>query len=615
MYHEAKKLLIQQRGFLMISVFLLIQIFVVCIKGYDSHFTIDIYEKEYEQYMDLYSGYLTEEKMREIEQEYYDIHHLDFNIKNNDEDYIKQLNKAEKKDIFTIIYARYKYAKENPSEHYMLDSRGWETLLCHDTEEYIFIISLLVLTALLFCTEYESGMDYILLTSRNGKYKTGRYKILMNVLLAILLMLLYEGIKYLYIRNTVGLPHGSYPLKSIQFFENTSYHISLNKAYILILCFRVFGAVYFSMFLSMLALLLKKKVGFLVVGSAGAILPSAIFSGKDTLYHLPIPIAYLKGSGFLWENKYSYRYNEEIENVKYCSFHSISQQELIVLIMVNILLMIILYGISMKLYSKDGLLRWIQKKKVQKKLLLIFVFFSLSSSIGCSTNRGKVNDDFIYNSNQKFDPIYYNGAKIWVMEDASSIMMQKEDEEEISLTRDIINENNGMIYSACVYGNSCYFMVISEENDSSIYKISLKDYHQELLYTTKEQNTEDYFGLKQEQIGDSEWYADVICEYTGFFVNSHYIYLVKNRSILQINRRWKTSKIILNDLGENIEFSYSKGNIYYVNMNGNICVFQESKNKTESWEVYGKDILVQEGYLLYTDLKNGHKEKRKEIIY
>ena len=68
----------------------------------------------------------------------------------------------------TVSYTHL-YAKEAPAHRFLMDERGWDTLLTHNGVNVILLLFLLALCVPIFCGEYQCGMAQILHSCRNGR--------------------------------------------------------------------------------------------------------------------------------------------------------------------------------------------------------------------------------------------------------------------------------------------------------------------------------------------------------------------------------------------------------------------------------------------------------------
>ena len=150
---ELKKILFHHKGLLLLLIALAAYA-VFCVgSGYDSSYVIDRNEDTYLTYMERWQGEITEEKAQEMEAEYAEATRSDDG----------------RKAAFLTIYNQYYYAKEDPAHRFLMDERGWDTLLTHDGVNVILLLFLLALCVPIFCGEYQCGMAQILHSCRNGR--------------------------------------------------------------------------------------------------------------------------------------------------------------------------------------------------------------------------------------------------------------------------------------------------------------------------------------------------------------------------------------------------------------------------------------------------------------
>lgn len=80
----------------------------------------------------------------------------------------------DRKAAFLTIYNQYYYAKEDPAHRFLMDERGWDTLLTHDGVNVILLLFLLALCVPVFCGEYQCGMAQILRSCPCSPFCSGR---------------------------------------------------------------------------------------------------------------------------------------------------------------------------------------------------------------------------------------------------------------------------------------------------------------------------------------------------------------------------------------------------------------------------------------------------------
>ena len=245
--------------------------------------------------------------------------------------------------VFNVVYNKYYYAKELPEERYIMDERGWNTLLSHGELDFILLLCLLIVLTPLFCNEYESGMDALLLSSSKGKYRTAIAKLLSGFVLAITLTIIFSIIEYMCVDMMVGLNNGSYPLKSLQFFKESAYYISLNQAFLITVLCRVLGTLLFVECVSIVSIFSKKSIITLFSSSVLVIFPSILFPDKSVLYYLPLPSGLLSGTGYLWGNTYKSIINEQCRLEKIIQFHKIESGVFTILLVGYVVEIVLLF--------------------------------------------------------------------------------------------------------------------------------------------------------------------------------------------------------------------------------------------------------------------------------
>lgn len=212
---ELKKILFHHKGLLLLLIALAAYA-VFCVgSGYDSSYMIDRNEDTYLAYMDRWQGEVTEEKAQEMETEYAEATRSDDG----------------RKAAFLTIYNQYYYAKEDPAHRFLMDERGWDTLLTHDGVNVILLLFLLALCVPVFCGEYQCGMAQILRSCRNGRGRLAGIKLGVMAALAVLATALFQLVQFVVVSLLVGLDGASYPLQSLSFFEHSPYLISVGQAY------------------------------------------------------------------------------------------------------------------------------------------------------------------------------------------------------------------------------------------------------------------------------------------------------------------------------------------------------------------------------------------------
>lgn len=245
---ESYKLFIKQKIWIFIMILLAVRMVSVGVTGYDSHYMIDENEKYYNAYLKKYEGKITDAKQKQIEKEYKRI-----NSSGNELLASEQKNKA-----FQVIYDQYTYEREKGSG-YILETRGWQSILEHDNLDFSLIICIIILMTALWGNEYETQMDMMLRSCKKGKYQTPFAKVMLGGIISIALSAIFQLIQIIYLAGSVGLSHGNYPIQSLKFFQHSSYHITLSSAVVMVFIIRLIGAVLLAFMTMLINIWLKEK--------------------------------------------------------------------------------------------------------------------------------------------------------------------------------------------------------------------------------------------------------------------------------------------------------------------------------------------------------------------
>lgn len=255
--YESYKLFIKQRIWGFIVVLLSLRVISVCMTGHDSHYMIDENEKYYDQYMKKYEGKITPAKEKQIEKEYETI-----NSSNDGLLASEQKNKA-----FQVIYSQYTYQKEKGSG-YILETRGWQSILEHDDWDFPLILCIIIIMTALWGNEYETQMDVMLKSCKKGKYQVPCVKVMLGIGNSIILSVVFQIVQFVYMMTNVGLAHGTYPIQSLEFFQNSSYHISLGMAVFDVFITRLLGAVLVAAMTMLVNIWIKRKTVSMIISMA-----------------------------------------------------------------------------------------------------------------------------------------------------------------------------------------------------------------------------------------------------------------------------------------------------------------------------------------------------------
>ncbi len=298
--YEWKKLLLRRGGIWLLLLFFVgeIAISVLFRQPYDR--VLEQNREVYDRYLSSVNGPLTQEKQDYLEAEMDRLNdvHVQLNQLNSDyyqgkipqDEYRTQLEELTQQDAdytgFAKLYNQYIYVREVPERRYFLYTGGWERLMTDWEPDYLLLLVLVLLMTPVFCEEYESRMDQILLTQKRSAGAQVLWKAAAVGSLTVLLTAaaqLCRVVTY----ATYGLPNGSYPLESLVSFGGSVKGLSILQGFFLQFALKELGYLYCSLTILVLSVLLRKFALTLMAGLIA--LPLPFLTLRDTFVLVPIP--------------------------------------------------------------------------------------------------------------------------------------------------------------------------------------------------------------------------------------------------------------------------------------------------------------------------------------
>lgn len=616
---ELKKILIKQRALFIIIFFIGLKIFITLHNGYDSDYIVEQNTQGYDYYIQTFKGELTSKKMKDIEKEYYAVNHAKGQLeelsrsfakgKINITEYYKQskLNyeRLKNMEVFNYIYNRYLKLKEEPGKRFLIDDRGWTTLL-KEKLDFLLIICLVSIIAPFICIEFENGMNAILLSSRYGKFRSIVYKMFISGGIASILTLVFNIIEFAIVNSMVGIKDLNFPLKSIDMFYNSGYDISLERAYIMILLFRIIGAVFFAHCICALAVLTKKTLFNLCLGCVIIFIPYIIFKEKTVLYYLPLPAGMMEGTGYLWGASYIDSFNQNGDYVKAVNFNKIEFRSLIYLLIGYVIEIVMLFLFSIVVFSKQyfKIGGFINRQKLIKLLSVMVLIITFLP--GCS-NEKESKDIYTYNYNG-----YQNTGNTekysikFKIDDGTITATDKKNRKSFLINRNPF-KSKSQISGVLIRDNYCYYLEFENgKKGIRIYEINTKSFSEKLIYNGIDENSEDFYGIMTKSSNNVYLTNTLI---NCFFLNDKYIYYKRNTYLIRIDRQTGQESIIAMGLDNALSCSYHNGDIYFLDNQYSINVYKEKDQKTEKLNLYSERFELKDNKLVYEDLLDNDKIK------
>lgn len=548
-YKEFKKIFVRQKAVLFLLVILLIKIMLVCISGYDSHYMIDENEKYYLEYIQKYQGKITEELITTIEEEYNRITH----------ETNSNLLQYQKENAFQVVYHQYIYQKDKGGG-YILDSRGWQTILEHDHIDYLLVIGIIIFSTMLFAVEYDTDMYNLLLTSSKGKYRVTFTKLLIGTGTSIFLSAAFQAIQYIYLYMTVGLPFAEYPLQCLEYFEKSNWNCTLGQACLFVFIIKMFGSVFIAA-LSFISINVMRKISLSMISSIAMILIIDVFCGqKAVAYYLPIGL--LKGTGYFWADQYITDIGESGDLIRKCLFQAVSHRNFLICMAAFLLIIIILYVVNFLLFSNlYYFLKIHSSKRLYPTIGILLVMIMLCGCENTVTDSSHIEVGETYQDEYIKDPYQLN-----IDAENNNIMYRSKDGETIELIRDVF-PRKAAIKKIYVQDNLCYYLM-ENDLDSGVYIrcINLNTFSDTYIYSNMNENTEDFYGLISNEKSTQEIFSNAV-DTNWFFVINNYIFLSKKNYIKKIDIRTGKQEIIA-DLVSDGKVIFDNNTLYYPAANG-----------------------------------------------
>lgn len=306
---EWKKQLFHRRSIWLIAALLALELASVLLFTHPYDVELEEHRAVYESYLSQVEGPLTPEKRESIEAEMerLDDVHMELNgLKRryyageiSEEEFRSSYDALMAEDQrytgFSKLYAQYIFVRESEVRSFLYTG-GWEILLTDQEPDYLLLLVLVVVLAPVFCEEYETRMNEILMTQkRSARYQVAA-KVTFGLILTALLVAAVQVFDLVYCAVRFGLPHGEYTLQSIQRFGSTEKEMTLWQAFWLQFALKEFGYLYAAVVLLALSVLFRKFAQTLMAGIAAFPLLLLTVSDHESLTRIPGPWAFTLGS-------------------------------------------------------------------------------------------------------------------------------------------------------------------------------------------------------------------------------------------------------------------------------------------------------------------------------
>lgn len=621
--YEMKKMFYHQKGLLWIGLFFIFSIMTLIIFDKPENPGIEMHFEEYSYYLNQVDGpysveteeFLTAESKRisdanialqKVYDNYYDGHI-------SEREWVAQLKPLEEivknEKGFNLIFEQYTYVREDSDSRNFLYTNGWDGLLSNDSLDLLLFILLLVLVTPVFCYEFESKMDPLILTVKKGTRAHAVSKVVLVLLTVTLICLLTSGLKYGFYQLKYGLGSGSYPLQSLAYFGASAKDITLFSTFLWVTAIKVFGYLSFAMLMLFISVCLKKYAVTLFSSTAMILLPYYGFSMESSKYFLPGPLGFMVSTGYFRGSEYVLDPSTEQMIV---TFKEISNMTLSILVVITLCISIAMFIVILirhqNVWSTRKRIHWLRPVS-----LMLILIISVTSLVGCTTNKNLLNDDiYNYSTRQSFENEDY---RFYVDEmDGPQVLFEDKKTGEISnLIRDPMPALSRVENNIFGSGSLVYYMKYDFEKSRgletldkfSVIEVDTTTFDERIIFE-KNINTErdSFLGLNQVDDADALSFFAV----GSFFLDKQSIYFIDSDQIRRVNRLTGKSNVIISaPLLTSVAFDGQ--NIYYLTEQYEVAKYDTELDE----ETIIPDIITTYFILTDTELLFLNRKDEKKI--
>ncbi len=524
---------------------------------------------------------------------------------------------------FELVYGQYSGIRENKESRWFLYTNGWDGLLSHDSLNLLFVLLLLLLITPVFCQEYESRMNELILTEPKGARSHALDKMILVVAVVCLLCLLDSSMRFLFYDLKYGLPHGDYPLQSLSYFATSTREATLVGAFLGIFLGKLFGSLGLAALILFVSVCVRKYALTLFVCTAAILLPYYGFSLSSAKYFLPGPLGFMISTGFFRGSEYQY---DAVLQEKTMVFQEIGSAVRWLLVGITLCLMLIMAAIILKRNTNIWCAR--RSRRIKKTVCLILLL-CLSTSLfsGCAAPDtvqehplfNLEQSDTFENDNYRFFVENPNSDEAtWMMENKSTGKTEK-------LIRNPMQALSKVPEAIYGCGNFVYYMQIDSDVSGfftiadrfSVVEVDTRNFSKKIVFERNLNTSRNTFlniGKPKEQ--DVKFFSFV----NALFLDHQNFYFIGNGQVSKVNRLTGERKVII-EAPLLKSLSFDGENIYYINAESKLMKYdvhtdQEAELNgivTESFLLTEKEVIfmdrLDQNKLYAISLKDGSRRK------
>ncbi len=519
---ELKKLYIKHFGLILTFVIIAAEIVILNFLYQKRDFTTSANEQFYFDYMEEFSGKLTGDKNAAIlaEQErIVDAQNIQSGIEkkllngeyDSEDEFLSEYERVreitDRKEALDLVMEQYYYAEKSPDARYL--TVGDYSALGEDFPDIPLLAAVIFLTALLFLNEETSNVITFIRIGENGRNKTLLGKITALLVFVLSCQAVRMAAELIILISQGSFTELSYPIRSIEFYQNCPYDISIVQGFIIISLLRTVGYLFVAALVVLLSVTLRKVLFTVFIPSAFCVLQQFAFTPATPAYYLPT--GFLRAVGYLRGDVISK--NSTGDEIKL--FSEIPLAHLLVLIVLTILFIGAAFAAANRYYSGG-------KRKKRRLMPVVSVISVCIIMSGCSN---KLQNEEIVKYNLAENAFFIEDNDSFYTTDTKNITRHfKNGDDELSVIHELV-KNNDTITSLYNIGDDLLYL-----QNFTVNSISASDYTKTPYYTTKESDLSGFLGINfstQRDKSNSCFYI------TGFFTANNSMYYVFNNSVLK----------------------------------------------------------------------------------
>lgn len=310
---ELKKIIANKLVLVLITLLLAVQVLLIC-----SFQKVEIFESEedkiiYETLLEQYQGKLTAKNYTDFQElssrimnaqkERLDIYNQ-LRSGSSEQDSAKTKERLreckkilEQENAVAHLTSQVNYAYEDLGNRSVLNPFGFRYLLQDSAVSIPLMLTIILINTVLFTQEYDSDMQLLAITTKNGKRRQFLQKcragLLFSTVITLIFMLL-QDIPYFLSYDMSGY---SASMQSIQEFSQAPFALSLLQAYLCTRAIRLLGYLLLAALTWAASVFVKKFFPVFFTMSALSLLLLAI--PLDYIFYVPLPMSAIRASGFL----------------------------------------------------------------------------------------------------------------------------------------------------------------------------------------------------------------------------------------------------------------------------------------------------------------------------